>query len=465
VEKEKQLQEVLKTGFFSMGRIISYLLESVRRINKLASVAVGLTVILGLVPLGLYAATLGSVPTIHAAAALELLGDAGEKAALVDVRPEPAYQERRVSGAISLPLDKVLNLGTAGDLPVELQGKTLLLVCDSGILSAQAARHLSALGVSAYNVRGGMQDWGRAWPQFPDSQFSRFELAGGVVQLPFRAMSPGEQAAAAMALLWVKPTYMLLSAMVAFVLLRSKAIDLHILGWGLLVFLIGEVFCAINYVLLKDNSYFAEYIHSYSMAIAFGLAAFALIEGLDKRLVHFSQADKHCTMLPVCGPCVKYQPVRCGMRRIAQFTGIALILLALIPLLSPFSYTAYNTQIGPVTHYYVHPMVHQWFEARYSPTLAIALISLALLIMQLTPRATIHPMARVFFCAGFGFFGFAMFRLMLGMIYAEVLIWATFWEELTELMFVGAVIYFLWVFRRTLLPDFNILGVMGKAFS
>jgi len=74
---------------------------------------------------------------------------------------------------------------------------------------------------------------------------------------------------------------------------------------------------------------------------------------------------------------------------------------------------------------------------------------------------TLHPLARLFLCAGLGFLEFAMFRVMLGMIYAEALVWATFWEELTELMFVAAVIYLLWVFQRTLLPKFHLRNFPG----
>jgi rhodanese-related sulfurtransferase len=383
-----------------------------------------------------------------------MLGRAGSSTALIDVRPESAYQERHIVGALSLPLTEILELATTNDLPIPLRGKTLLLVCDSGILSAQAARHLSVQGMNVYNVRGGMQDWGRAWPQFKNSPSRRFELAGGVLQEPFREMPLGEQAAAALALLWIKPTYMVLCAVVSLhLILRSKAADLRLLGWGLLVFLIGEVFCAINYIFLQDNSYFAEYMHSYSMAVAFGLVAYALMEGLDQRLIHYSQADKHCALLPVCGQCVKYQPVRCGVRRIAQFMGISLIILAAIPLLVPFSYTAYNTQIGPIFHYYSRPIVHQWFEARFNPILAILLSSLSLLVMQRTSNMTLHPLVQALFCAGLGFLGFGMFRVTLGMVYAERLVWAIFWEELTELMFVVAVMYILWIFRVTLLPE------------
>jgi rhodanese-related sulfurtransferase len=419
----------------------------------LSTLAIGLTVLLGLFPLGLYLNTLGNVPSINSSAALEMLSMTNGSTVLIDVRSDHAYQERHIVGSVSLPLAQILELDTTNDLPIALQGKTFLLVCDLGLLSARSARHLSMMGVNVFSIRGGMQDWGRAWPQFKDNPSSGFELAGGVVQEPFRGMTAGEQAVAALALLWIKPTYMLLSASVSlYLVLRSKAADLRLLGWSLLVFLIGEVFCAINYVFLKDSSYFAEYMHSYSMAIAFGLAAYALMEGLDQRLIHFSGADKRCALLPVCGQCVKYQPVRCGVGRIAQYMGISMIILAVVPLLAPFSYTAYNTQIGPIFHYYTRPIIHQWFEARFSPILSILLSGLALLVMQRASHITLPPLAQTLFCGGAGFLGFGMFRVTLGMVYAERLVWATFWEEATELMFVAVVMYILWIFRHTLLP-------------
>jgi rhodanese-related sulfurtransferase len=417
---------------------------------------ISIAMVLWLLPLALYLFIFGRVPQIQASEALELLGKPGENAVLVDVRPVSAYQQWHIMGSISLPSAQILEFDSSDALTTSLRGKTLLAVCNVGVSSIQAVRHLNSLGVSAYSVRGGIQDWGRAWPQYKDNPFSQLELPGGVIQEPFEMMTRIEQAAAALALLWIKPTYMLLSAIVGVILVRHETTDLRILGWGLLVFLSGEIFCAINYIFLKDNSYFAEYMHSYSMAVAFSLVFYAVLEGLDQRLVHFTQADKSCAMRPVCGPCVKYQQTRCGIHRITQLMGITLILAAIIPLLSPFNTNAYNTQIGPINHYYVRPLIHQWFEARYSPWVAVILIGTALLVMQLTPLVTLHPLTRVFFCAGAGFFGFAIFRVTLGMLYAEALVWATFWEELTELLFVVATIYILWVFRRTLLPDFNL---------
>lgn len=423
---------------------------------SVVSLYIGIVVLTGLIPLVIYWVVLGSAPTIPPAEALGSLAKEIDLAALVDVRLEGKYLEKHINGSLSLPLAQIMEIDSQGDLPQAMRGKTLFLVCDVGLLSAQAARHLTGLGISAFSVRGGMLDWGRAWPQLKDNPYSRFELAGGTLQEPFRSMSINEQGAAALAMLGIKPIYMLLSGAVSLILLSRKATDLRILGGALLVFLIGEIFCALNYLFFKDNSYSAEYLHSFSMAIAFGLFAYALLEGLDERLVHFSQADKRCELLPVCGPCAKYKPVRCGIRRIAQLLGVALVILALIPLLSPFSTTAYNTNIFMIIHYYTRPFVHQWFEATYSPITAIILVCLALLVMQLTPRVTLHPLARYLLCLGVGFLGFGFFRVGLGMLYAETLVWATFWEELTELMFVGAVIYVLWVFRPTLLPDLKI---------
>lgn len=428
-----------------------------------SQLVMGASLLLALVPFLIYLNLLGGVPQISSAEALEILEKYGEKVVLLDVRIEAAYEERHIAGSISLPLMLILESKSTEDLGPYFQSKTLLVVCDVGVNSARATRHLNRLGISAYSVRGGIQDWGRAWPGAKDSLYIRIEQPGGVTQEPFRTMTVGEQAAAALAMLWIKPMYMLISGITSFVLLRRKDSELRILGWGLLVFLIGEVFCAINYALLKDNSYFAEYMHSYSMAVAFGLVAYALLEGLDARLFHFTRADKQCALLPVCGPCAKYKPVRCGVQRIALLIGISLIILSFIPLLSPYNFAAYNTQVGPVTHYYVRPFVHQWFEVRYSPVVAIFLIGAALLVMQLTSHLTLHPLARVFFCGGLGFLGFSLFRMTLGMVYAEALVWATFWEELTELMFISAVIYILWVFRHTLLTGFKPVKIyLGK---
>jgi hypothetical protein len=51
-----------------------------------------------------------------------------------------------------------------------------------------------------------------------------------------------------------------------------------------------------------------------------------------------------------------------------------------------------------------------------------------------------------------------MFRVILGLLFASNLVWFYFWEELTELMFIVAVIYLVWNFRKTLMPGFGELA-------
>jgi rhodanese-related sulfurtransferase len=72
------------------------------------------------------------------------------------------YLEKHINGSYSLPLAQIMSMDVAEDLPSALQGKTLFLVCDAGLSSAQAVRYLGGLGISAFSVRGGIQDWGRA---------------------------------------------------------------------------------------------------------------------------------------------------------------------------------------------------------------------------------------------------------------------------------------------------------------
>ena len=72
--------------------------------------------------------------------------------------------------------------------------------------------------------------------------------------------------------------------------------------------------------------------------------------------------------------------------------------------------------------------------------------------MQYTSHTTIHPFAKVLLCAAGGFLSFGFFRQVVGMVCAENLMWSVFWEEITELMFVLAVMVVLWIFRRSMIP-------------
>lgn len=279
---------------------------------------------------------------------------------------------------------------------------------------------------------------------------------------PFVPMSLAEQFAGMFALLIIKPTYMLLSLGLSVVLMREKAHDIFNLGLGIAIFLAGEVACAINYLFLNERSDLAEFVHSYSMAIAFALVAYALLEGLDQRIFHFSAPEQKCSLLEVCGPCVKYQKVACGIRKVAHLALPALLALTFIPWLTDISKIAYNTKILTFAHFYQRAMPSQYYEVRFIPLASFLLFGAAWLALFLTSKTPLHPTVRTLTSAGLGLWGFGMFRVVLGLLFATNLVWFYFWEELTELMFIVAVIYLLWNFRKTLMPGF---GKLVKAMN
>ena len=92
--------------------------------------------------------------TISPAAAKEL-HDSG--AMLIDVRESNEYRNGHAPGA------KLISLGVIerrfGEIPKERQ---ILVVCQSGMRSSQAAKILSSNGYQVKNVSGGMANWQRA---------------------------------------------------------------------------------------------------------------------------------------------------------------------------------------------------------------------------------------------------------------------------------------------------------------
>ena len=81
------------------------------------------------------------------------------RAVLVDVREEEEFAAGRSPSALWVPLGV---LDTGGDLPPDAAGRTVLAICRSGNRSQHAVALLTARGVTAVNVTGGMQAWAEA---------------------------------------------------------------------------------------------------------------------------------------------------------------------------------------------------------------------------------------------------------------------------------------------------------------
>ncbi|MFD5231394.1 rhodanese-like domain-containing protein [Streptomyces qaidamensis] len=80
-------------------------------------------------------------------------------AVLLDVRETPEWNAGHASGALHLPLCRLM---AGAPLPAAAQGKPVVTICRSGHRSQQAAELLAGRGVQATDVTGGMTAWARA---------------------------------------------------------------------------------------------------------------------------------------------------------------------------------------------------------------------------------------------------------------------------------------------------------------
>lgn len=97
----------------------------------------------------------GNVPTITVT---ELQDKMRQKPGpiLVDVRTTAEYRNGHISGADSLPLDKLHE--RSGKLT---KNREIICICQSGSRSKRAARKLQTAGYTAVNVKGGMNAWAK----------------------------------------------------------------------------------------------------------------------------------------------------------------------------------------------------------------------------------------------------------------------------------------------------------------
>ena len=265
----------------------------------------------------------------------------------------------------------------------------------------------------------------------------------------FRASSIFEQWVVAITALAVKPAYMLISLVTIIWLWRRQAPDLAALRWGLIAFWLGEAACAVNFVVLQGYSDLWEYFHNFGMAVGFSFVTYALLEGMDRRLIKYNSAKDRCAALNLCRACIKYADAPCGLRRMFAMLIPATIVVAVMPLCADLKTAAYDTIIMGKPVYFSETLSNQLFEIRYCPDLALLLLMASWLVL-LFKRQDPVPLAKALFAAATGPMGFGFMRLFLAAAYRENPVWANAWEEITELLFVAAVAFVLWIFRQGL---------------
>ena len=262
----------------------------------------------------------------------------------------------------------------------------------------------------------------------------------------FRASSVFEQWVVVITALGVKPAYMLISLVTIIWLWRRQAPDLAALRWGLIAFWLGEAACAVNYVVFLGYSDLWEYFHNFGMAVSFSFVTYALLEGMDQRLIKYNSAKDRCAALNLCRACIKYADAPCGLRRMFAMLIPATIVVAFMPLCADLKTAAYDSTIMGKSVYFSETLSNQLFEIRYCPYLALLLLTASWLVL-LFKRQNPVPLAKVLFAAATGPLGFGFMRLFLAAAYRENPVWANAWEEFTELIFTAAVAFVLWIFR------------------
>ena len=414
----------------------------------------GMVILIGLLtPMGLYRWTFGRSSMVMPSDARGWLADGGGTVVLVDVRSAETYRRKHIDGAKHWASEDILAINSPEQAPAALRDKKLLLICDMGPTTVTAAEHLSGIGVGeVYWVRGGLQAWiGAVGPGV--GEYETWRTADGrVEQLPFHDATAFEQFLAVASGYGFKITYSLLSLILVIVLWRSRAADLAALRWAMIFFFIGENCCAVNYALFGDTSYLFELLHNYGMLLCFAFTTYAIIEGLDNRLIHVSAADENCGALRLCGRCIKHADVPCGLRRTFYLVIVAMMIVTGMGLTADFHEVSYNVEIYGGAYNYSNPLVNQLYEIVYCPLAALVMFAASLVMLPRARDNRLKP-AKMAFAGGCGAMGFGMLRMILAGAYSERMVYFIFWEEATELLFVAGVCWVLWIFRRRLFAN------------
>src|SRR5208283_1250422 len=110
----------------------------------------------------------------------------------------------------------------------------------------------------------------------------------------FRSTGLFEQWLVAVTAFGIKPAYVLISLATILWLWRQRSPDLVALRCGLIAFWLGENACSVDYLMLQGNSDLWEYFHNFGMTVCFSFVTYALLEGLDRRLIKYSAAKDRC---------------------------------------------------------------------------------------------------------------------------------------------------------------------------
>jgi rhodanese-related sulfurtransferase len=402
-----------------------------------------------ILPVVLYLVFISGVKEISSDEAKKILAS-DNLATLVDVRDRESFRISHIDGSINLPLAEIkTDTGFLKRTLPDLDGKTLL-ICGSGIQSVIAARDMQSKGyINVYSIKGGIQMWSGMPGTFCPLKYSQMTGAKPGGYSRGKDMSVIEKAMLCVAGFGIKPLYMFLSFVIIIVLWKSAAPDLAALKWAMIFFLTGESFCAANYLFFGEDSLVVEYLHIAGMVWTFAFTVYAILEGVDNRIIRYSEPDKRCALIGLCGDCIKYGDYPCRGRQVGLLLVVFMAVLTSLPLLAYPYPEQYSSDVFGTFYRYAHLVIFQLFESKYAPVMALLLYIISFVMLFRSAIAT--DSFKVVFSAASGFLGFSIMRTVLFALYRQDnLWWFTNMEEITELMFIAGVASTLYIFRKRL---------------
>lgn len=369
----------------------------------------GLCVLVGLVaPLLILWLSVWRYPSLTPHQVQERL--ASQNLVLIDVRDKASFERCHITG--SIPLSQMPKDGAVA------------LVCDDGLQSAQVTAKLRAQGREAYTLEGGLGGWIAAGI-IPPPLTIGLTSQGREGPIPVLNESLWKQWLLVITGLILKPLYMILAALAAWLLRPATSPGLMALRRSLWCFFAGESFCAIDYWLFGGTSFFFDWLHGAGMVVAISFGVWFVMLLAHQHLL--GEAGKPCVLQDLCKPCTKSSV--CRIDRTLLLTWGTLALLAWVPFtVQPIAAWVSLTTIVGTPYAYTHDMARQLLELRYLPIVGMFLL---LVSLPWVLRAR-NPIASVWLAAAAGPIVFGCFRLVLIMVWRDDPVWFLAWEEIGE---------------------------------
>lgn len=241
---------------------------------------------------------------------------------------------------------------------------------------------------------------------------------------------------------------MILSLLLIILLRGNKSRDIVLLRWSIILFLLGEVFCAANYIFFSGISDLFEILHGLGMVGLGVLLPWGMFELFDERILRVTAQNNRCAFQKMCRICWKNEDVSCGLHRLFRYLAPAFAIIALLPLTAPLRPFHIELPVFGSKAIFQFSFIVLVFEIRIYPIIAFVFMSSSMLYLWDSPSGI--KKAQPLFFTGLGFWLYSLFRFIMVSGYYGLPQWMNFWEELIELITIIGMGFFFIVFRKQL---------------